>query len=151
VGVYTVTLVVSAGELQSAPALGFVVVTRVVVPKSFANDVLPIFRGAGTCTGCHGGAGGLGGLGGLDGCRSGHASLVGVPSIELRRMNRVEPGKPDTSWLMHKLDGTHENFDTQCEGGSCGSSMPLGQPRLSQGLRDTIRVWIAEGAVNDCP
>jgi len=29
--------------------------------------------------------------------------------------------------------------------------MPIGQPQLSQGLRDSIRTWIMNGAANDCP
>jgi hypothetical protein len=65
-------------------------------------------------------------------------------------MDRVEPGDPGASWLMYKLDGTQNQFDAQC-GGSCGGRMPLNQPQLSAGVRDAIRTWIMDGAVNDCP
>ena len=66
-------------------------------------------------------------------------------------MKRVEPGDPAASWLMQKLDGTQSDFTAQCVGGSCGSQMPIGQPPLSPAVRDAIRTWIANGAVNDCP
>jgi outer membrane protein assembly factor BamB len=100
------------------------------------------------CGGCHGGAGGLDGLGA---CATGYASLVGVSSTELTTMHRVEPGDPTMSWLMQKLDGTHSAFDAQCVGGFCGSQMPLGQSPLPSSVRDAIRTWITNGAVNDCP
>jgi polyvinyl alcohol dehydrogenase (cytochrome) len=103
------------------------------------------------CGGCHGGAGGSAGLGGLDACSTGYASLVNVPSTELPSMNRVQPGDPTMSWIIQKLDGTQSVFNAQCTGGSCGSQMPIGQPQLSQGVRNSLRTWIMNGAANDCP
>ena len=100
------------------------------------------------CGGCHGGAGGLSGLGS---CTSSYANLVGVTSTQLTTMHRVEPGDPTMSWIIQKLDGTQSAFDAQCIGGSCGSQMPLGQSPLPLAIRDAIRTWIANGAVNDCP
>ena len=100
-----------------------------------------------TCGGCHGGSGGLSGLAT---CNSAHAALVGVASSENPTMDRVDPGNPGTSWLMHKLDGTQDWFVGTCGGGFCGSQMPLGG-ELSVDVRDAIRFWILEGAANDCP
>jgi polyvinyl alcohol dehydrogenase (cytochrome) len=100
-----------------------------------------------TCGGCHGGAGGLAGL---DDCQTGYASLVGVPATRLPTMDRVQPGDPTTSWLVHKLDGTQGTFDAQCLGGSCGGPMPPSGP-LPAGVRDAVRTWITNGAANDCP
>lgn len=100
------------------------------------------------CAGCHGGSAGLAGLGG---CNSGYASLVDVASSEHTTMDRVEPGDPDASWLMHKLDGTQGIFTAQCFGNFCGNRMPLGGPFLSQADLDAVRAWIANGAANDCP
>lgn len=100
------------------------------------------------CSGCHGGSGGLGGLGD---CNTAYASLVGVASTEHTSMNRVEPGDPVNSWLMHKLDGTQDWWIGECSGGFCGQQMPLGGPFLSLATRDAIRSWITNGAVNDCP
>jgi len=100
------------------------------------------------CSGCHGGAGGLAGLGD---CNTGHANMIGVASSEHMTMNRIEPGDPSSSWLMHKLDGTQGAFTAQCFGSFCGNQMPLGGPFLSQDELDAIRAWITNGAVNDCP
>ncbi len=90
-------------------------------------------------------------MSGLGSCASGYANLVGVTSTQLATMHRIEPGDPTMSWIMQKLDGTQSAFDAQCIGGSCGSQMPLGQSPLPLAIRDAIRTWIANGAVNDCP
>jgi outer membrane protein assembly factor BamB len=101
------------------------------------------------CGSCHGGAGGLGGLAG---CNTGWSSLVDVPSSELPTMDRVEPFNPGASWLVEKIDGTQNFFDAQCVGGSCGATMPPSpQPQLPSSVRNSIRTWILNGAVNDCP
>jgi hypothetical protein len=100
------------------------------------------------CGGCHGTNGNLTGL---SDCNLGHANLVNVASFRLSTMDRVEPGDPSNSFLMHKLDGTQGTFNAQCLSGSCGSSMPLGSPLLAMSVRDAIRTWITNGAVNDCP
>lgn len=101
---------------------------------------------ASTCGGCHGPSAGLTGL---DDCETGYAALVNVPSTENPSMDRVEPGSPSTSWLMHKLDGTQGGFTAQCVGGFCGSQMPLGG-ELTLTVRNALRQWIIDGAVNDC-
>jgi polyvinyl alcohol dehydrogenase (cytochrome) len=100
------------------------------------------------CAGCHGGSGGLSGL---EGCVTGHSVMVGVPSSQLPSMKRVEPGDPDRSWLVQKLDGTQNQFDAQCVGGFCGSAMPPGAVLLTPEEREAIRAWIRAGAQNDCP
>jgi hypothetical protein len=100
------------------------------------------------CGGCHGGSGGLSGLGD---CNTGHANMVDVPSTRLPAMDRVQPGDPTISWLMHKLDNTHSWFNAMCTGGFCGSQMPLGGPFLNLPTRNAIRAWITNGAENDCP
>ena len=103
-----------------------------------------------SCGSCHGPSG-LGSLSGLHDCNLGYASIVNVASSRLPTMDRIEPGDPSLSFLMHKLDGTQTNFNAQCVGGSCGATMPLNQPQLTQGERVAIRLWITNGAVNDCP
>lgn len=101
----------------------------------------------GTCHGIEGEAG----LSGLGTCQGAHDGLVDVPSTELPGWDRVEPGAPDRSWIMQKLDGTQADFDDSCVGGSCGDAMPLEPPLLPREARDAIRAWIAGGAVPDCP
>jgi hypothetical protein len=63
-------------------------------------------------------------------------------------MDRVEPFDSTLSWLMHKLDGTQGGFSCPS---TCGVQMPAGGMPLSQSVRDSIRTWIDNGAVDDCP
>jgi hypothetical protein len=53
----------------------------------------------------------------------------------------VDPGNPDRSYLLYKLDGTQE----EAPGGS-GAPMPLGAPILSVEVRNMIEAWIEQGA-----
>jgi hypothetical protein len=103
-----------------------------------------------SCGGCHGG-GSSGGLGGFTGCAAALASMVDVPSTRLPGMLRIQPGQPASSWLVHKLDGTHVSFTADCVNGACGARMPINQPPLSSAIRDALRTWIQNGAANDCP
>jgi hypothetical protein len=119
--------------------------TTTTVPPSWAAIQAQVIGPV--CGGCHGGSGGLSGLGT---CSTGYASLVGVASTELPTMNRVQPGDPAASWLVQKLDGTQGSFTGQCVA-TCGSQMPAGQGPLPAAVRDAIRAWILNGAVNDCP
>ena len=64
-------------------------------------------------------------------------ALVGVPSIEVPGLLRVEPSNPDDSYLVQKLEGT----------AAVGARMPLGSPNpLNAALIADIRAWIAAGA-----
>ncbi len=63
-------------------------------------------------------------------------NLVNVPSNEVPELLRVEPGDPDDSYLVQKIEGT------AAEGGR----MPLGAPPLDQNLIDDIREWITNDA-----
>lgn len=67
-------------------------------------------------------------------------SVVNVAARELPGMNRVTPSQPDSSYLVHKVQGTH-----LAVGGS-GSRMPLNRSPLSQSDIDLIRAWIQAGA-----
>jgi hypothetical protein len=89
-----------------------------------------------TCAfaGCHGGAGAAEGLRLDDGFS--FDNLVGVASAQVPELNRVEPGDPDNSYLVQKLEGTAAE----------GARMPRGGPALEQALIDDIRQWIEDGA-----
>ena len=91
-----------------------------------------------TCSGCHTGPMGETLPGGMDltDADASFANLVGVPSIQVPELSRVEAGDPDNSYLIHKLEGT----------ASEGAQMPLGGPPLDQAIIDDIRQWIADGA-----
>ena len=86
------------------------------------------------CTQCHIGAGAPQGLR-LDAANS-YAMLVNVPSNEVGSLMRVNPGNPDQSYIVQKIQG---NADV-------GGRMPLGQAKLPQDRIDLIRGWIAAGA-----
>lgn len=88
------------------------------------------------CTGCHAGAAAPLGLR-LDEGAS-YALLVNAPSVEVPSLMRVQPGNPDASYLIQKIQGT----------AAVGSRMPLNAPPLPQSTIDVIRQWIADGAPN---
>ncbi len=86
------------------------------------------------CTACHAGAAAPHGLR-LDEA-SAYALLVGVPSDEQPQLQRVDPGHPDQSYLIQKLEGT----------AAIGGRMPLNGTPLPQADIDAIRQWITDGA-----
>jgi len=86
------------------------------------------------CTQCHTGSGAPQGLRLEEGVSYG--MLVNVASSEVPSLLRVNPGNPDDSYLIHKLEGT----------ASVGDRMPQGGPFLSQESIDVIRQWITDGA-----
>jgi hypothetical protein len=104
-----------ACETQSAPAY---------------SEIQAIFNSR--CVGCHGSSGGLS----LSSSIS-YNSLVNVPSNQVPSLDRVEPGDPDNSYLVWKVEG---------RAGITGSRMPLGGPFLSQETIDLIRAWVEAGA-----
>ena len=90
-----------------------------------------------TCSACHTGQGNvLPGSLDLTSLSASFMDLVGVASEQEPALQRVEPGDPDNSYLIDKLEGT----------ATVGDRMPLfGQP-LDQATIDTIRQWITDGA-----
>jgi hypothetical protein len=77
-------------------------------------------------------------------------AIVGVASTEVPAMVRVQAGDPEHSYLMHKLDGDQCLFNASCAGGDCMDLMPLGSSDpLSATFRDTVRRWIAQGALDN--
>jgi methionine-rich copper-binding protein CopC len=87
------------------------------------------------CTRCHIGASAPEGLQ-LDAAHS-YGLLVGVPSVEQPSVLRVDPGDPDNSYLIQKLEGAST---------ISGGQMPLGGPYLPQATIDVIAQWITDGA-----
>ena len=87
------------------------------------------------CTVCHSGASAPLGLQ-LDAANS-YNMLVGVESIQVPGSLRVDPGNPDVSYIIAKIEGT----------AAVGGQMPLGGPVLPQATIDEIRLWISNGAL----
>jgi hypothetical protein len=88
------------------------------------------------CTGCHAGAAAPLGLRLDEG--SSYALLVNAPSVEVPSLRRVQPGNPDASYLIQKLQGI----------AAAGGRMPLNQPALPADTIAVIRQWITDGATN---
>ena len=86
------------------------------------------------CTNCHIGATAPQGLR-LDAANS-YTLLVNAASSEVPGTLRVNPGNPDASYIVQKLEGNQ----------AVGARMPFGGPYLSQTQIDLVRGWIAEGA-----
>ena len=61
----------------------------------------------------------------------------GLASVELPALLRVDPGNPDNSYLVHKIEGRPAIL---------GAQMPPNQPALSGPQITAIRTWIQNGA-----
>ena len=86
--------------------------------------------------GCHVGASAQQGLM-LDSVDNSFQDLVGTTSTEAPSLLRVNPGNPDNSYLVHKIEGRPTIV---------GAQMPLNQPALSGPQIEAIRTWIQNGA-----
>lgn len=106
----------------------------------FARDIQPIFTSNCALSGCHAGTAPQQGQNLSAGVA--YASIVCVASAERTGMMRVRPFQPDSSYLVHKIQGT------QADVGGSGGQMPLGAMPLSQQQIALIRAWIAAGAPN---
>lgn len=101
-------------------------------PVSYAADVQPIWNA--NCVGCHGD----GGNGGLDLRAPGsRGNLVGVDSAGWPGQRVVE-NEPDQSVLYLKMTGAS----------GVGNLMPP-TGSLGAGDLETVRTWIAEGALDN--
>ncbi len=90
------------------------------------------------CTACHIGPGAPQGLQ-LDQAHA-YSLLVNVQSVERSDLLRVQPGNPDASYIILKLEGAP---------GIVGAQMPFGLTPLPQTTINAIREWIAQGAPNN--
>lgn len=105
-------------------------------PVSYAAQVQPIWTASCTSNACHDSTIPQERLN-LTPSAS-RAALVGVASQQCPTTQLVNPGSPDQSYIMFKLQGN----------GPCmtGGRMPKASPILSVAQRNIIRDWIANGA-----
>ena len=91
-----------------------------------------------TCAtaGCHSGGAPAANLN-LEAANS-YAMLIGIPSTQDAGVQRVNPGNPDQSYLVTKLEGP----------GAAGGQMPPAGP-IPQADIDVVRQWISDGAIDD--
>ena len=105
---------------------------------TLSGDVQPILSAGCAVSGCHAGASPAQGMN-LSGGQT-HSNTVNVASNQLPGMDRIEPGQPDQSYLVHKIQGTQGSV------GGTGSRMPPGGTPLTQAQIDVIRAWVTAGA-----
>jgi mono/diheme cytochrome c family protein len=103
----------------------------------FAGQVQPIFDA--NCVVCHQSAGASGGLDLEDG--DSYRSIVSVKSQE-SALARIDAGKPEFSYLLRKMDGTH------VQAGGSGEQMPP-TGALPPSVIQVVRDWVKAGAVNN--
>jgi hypothetical protein len=122
----------TAGNGEGLDANGQPIVPGPVPNTDFQEIQSTIFTPI--CTGCHAGANAPQGLR-LDASNS-YTLLVNVQANEVPSLLRVNPGNPDQSYLVQKIQGN----------AAVGGRMPLGQAPLPQDRIDLVRRWIAAGA-----
>lgn len=135
-GVERFSYTISDGIVSSTAVVRVKVVPRVTIRQLQVE----VFDGHG-CLGCHSGPAGNSLPQGMDlsTAENSYASLVGVPSLQRPNLSRVEPGNPDASYLIHKLDGSD----------IIGQRMPMNGAPLDQAQMQRIRSWISDGAPLD--
>jgi uncharacterized protein YjdB len=111
-----------------------------VTTPSLATHVQPILTTNCAVSGCHTGGAPAQGMN-LSAGQT-FTNTVNVASNESPLL-RIDPFDPDLSYLVHKIQGT------QATVGGSGSQMPLGGAALSQAQIDTVRAWVALGALNN--
>ncbi|MDB5104866.1 MAG: hypothetical protein JWP91_2555 [Fibrobacteres bacterium] len=116
-------------------------------PKTRFSEVLPILKDQ--CEQCHSPGGAGYGQGKLNmTADSAFANLVGVLVAQQSvapGWKRVNPGLPDSSMLIIKLTGGAS--PKLPNGKTYGAGMPLGKSSLPDVSIQTIRKWIADGAL----
>lgn len=124
----------------------------------FKADVLPILlQSCSASTACHGAEVPPPGQPYL-GPESGSALSMHIAKIRDQNINKpsskaptmllINPGSPETSFWMHKIDGTLTCADVKCDV-DCGVAMPKDAAILPQEQRDKVRRWIAQGALDN--
>jgi hypothetical protein len=109
----------------------FTIATPVMIGSTLDEIQAAVFTPTCATSNCHAGGAPAGGLN-LEAGNS-YAMLVGVPNSDMTE-NRVEPGQPDNSYLVRRIEGT------------VTPQMPFGGAPLSTEEIDAIRQWIADGA-----
>ncbi len=107
-------------------------------PTTFAAVQQRILTPKCALSGCHDPASAQAGL--VLAAGSAYAALVGVPSSQAVLRLRVDPGRPDDSYLVQKLRGSSA---------ISGGRMPLGGPFLSADEISGVVEWIGNGAGDD--
>jgi len=89
-----------------------------------------------TCavSGCHTGANPPDGLNLSAG--EAYSNIVDIASVQMPDLFRIEPGDPDNSYLIRKVEGS----------GIVANRMPLNDDPLTEDQIDLLRQWVSDGA-----
>ncbi len=107
---------------------------------SFAAHVETILDASCALGGCHSASDPQEGMNLTAGAAYG--SIVNVQSNQSSLL-RIDPGEPDDSYLVHKIQGTQNTV------GGSGDRMPQGGPFLSTNQINIIRAWVSADAPNN--
>ena len=138
------SLVAGAGEAGEREPRGAAVTTSGAERVSFRRDVAPVLATSCATRSCHGGGSRPPVLGAHMTATTMRAALVGVASEDRPDHAYVQPGAPDASYLVQKVEG--RLVDAECTEHDCGEPMPLDNPSLSADAIAKIRAWVADGA-----
>jgi mono/diheme cytochrome c family protein len=110
---------------------------------TLSGNVQPLFSAS--CSGCHTGVGtSLPGVQNLTTAAHSYTALVGVAAIE-SGLRKVLAFVPDSSYLVHKIQGTH----LLPPANGSGVRMPASGALLTRVQINLIRNWILQGAKNN--
>ncbi|MFO0550296.1 MAG: hypothetical protein U0271_18020 [Polyangiaceae bacterium] len=150
-----------ADELDADKCFDYSCVETEPGDVSFKTDILPVFENScALSSSCHGNDGGLTPaadrpyLGSIDQMTTPsdvaaiRAAIIGQTAVQ-SSMLLVDPSHPETSFLMHKMDGDIECASLDCVGGDCGTAMPQSSDILPRETRDLVRAWISQGALDN--
>ncbi|HXG00901.1 MAG TPA: hypothetical protein VNL69_08945 [Bacteroidota bacterium] len=102
----------------------------------FSSQIQPIFTNNCVNAGCHPGGGAPFSL--ASGASYGNLVNQAATAGVCQGQPRVQPGSPDSSVLVKRLEGS-----------TCGNRMPLGGSQLPAASIQLIRDWITQGALNN--
>ncbi len=123
----------AGGDFQTFFTISTPVVSGPTLPQIQAT----VFTPSCATVGCHTGGGAvLPGVMDLSSEAASLANLVNITATQDNGVLRVNPGNPDMSYLITKLESA----------GAFGGQMPLGGAPLSPAVIADIRLWITNGA-----
>ncbi|MCH8072914.1 MAG: CHRD domain-containing protein [Proteobacteria bacterium] len=137
-----VTLTAEAEDLAGnvGVSAGVVVTVQNAAPVTLTQIQAQVFGPTCSVSGCHSGGGAaLPTVMNLTSAQASFDNLVNVPSIQVGSIDRIEPGDPDNSYLIRKIEGT----------AAVGDRMPFGGPFLDPATINMIRQWVSDGALNN--
>ena len=112
-------------------------------PATLSTIQSDVFRLSCGTSGCHDNRANPAGNLDMSSYDATYAQLVNRNSVQATAMKLVNPGDPETSYLMNKLYGTHSGV------GGNGARMPQYAAMLTSSDIERIETWITDGALRN--